>query len=391
MEAIAPFANHLPVRVTFGCGTARELAAVVSGLAGHRILAFVDAQVASLAPVRSALAALEASTAAVVVARARPGEPTVERIDEAGEFLSRSGCDAVVAIGGGSVLDVAKGARLVATQGGPFRRFAWPGSADPIGPQHLPLVAVPTTSGTGSEVTGGIVAIDGEAGHKVAAPSPFNRPDAAIVDPELTYGLPRAPTLYGGVDALAQGLAASIVRVRTPVGDALGLEAARLVASALPAVIDDPAAAGARSRMACASLLAGLAMNVSEVGTEHSLAHALGARHGLPHGLAVGLVLAESMEHDRAFVPERFERIADALGAGSGERPDGSRAVRAVRALLARVRFPTLAGVGVTEADVPGLVEAALEAWIPVEPGPWAEEDVAAAFHGALAIGSRAE
>ena len=179
--------------------------------------------------------------------------------------------------------------------------------------------------------------------------------------------------------------------MRTPVGDALGLEAARLAAWLSPPSSTIPPTLARGRSMACASLLAGLAMNVSEVGTEHSLAHAFGARHGLPHGLAVGLVLAESMEHDRSFVPERFERIGDALGAGPGERPDGSRAVRAVQALLSLVDFPTLAGVGVTEADVPGLVEAALAAWIPVEPGPWTAEDVATAFRRALAIGSRAE
>ena len=94
--------------------------------------------------------------------------------------------------------------------------------------------------------------------------------------------------------------------------------------------------------MACASLLAGFAMNLSEAGTEHSLAHALGARHGLPHGLTVGLLLAESLDHDRRYVPEIVERAADALGAPPSATADGSRAVTAVRRLLAELEFPTL-------------------------------------------------
>ena len=136
---------------------------------------------------------------------------------------------------------------------------------------------MPTTAGTGSEVTGGIVMVDESRGLKVGAASPHNRAARCLVDPELTHGLPREPTLYGGVDALAQGIAAAVVRVRTPVAIAIGLEAARLAAEALPVVAREPGDRAARSAMACASLMAGFAMNLSEAGTEHSLAHALGA------------------------------------------------------------------------------------------------------------------
>jgi alcohol dehydrogenase len=137
--------------------------------------------------------------------------------------------------------------------------------------------------------------------------------------------------------------------------------------------------------------MAGLAMNLSEAGTDHSLAHALGVRHGIPHGLSVGLVLAEALEHDRRHVPERCERIADALGEPAGGPADGSRAVRAVRRLLATVGCPTLRAAGVTEADVEALTDTALAGWIPIEPGPWTRADVAGAFRRALAIERRAE
>jgi alcohol dehydrogenase len=141
--------------------------------------------------------------------------------------------------------------------------------------------------------------------------------------------------------------------------------------------------------MSCASLLAGFAMNAAEAGTDHSLAHALGAAHGLPHGLTVGLVLAESMEHDRRYEPELFERVADALGASPSGRRDGSRAVDAVHGLLAGIGFRTLRGSGVVEDDLDRLVELALAGWIPVEPGPWSARDVRDAYVRALAIGER--
>ncbi len=260
----------------------------------------------------------------------------------------------------------------------------------PIGAPRLPLVTIPTTSGTGSEVTGGIVAIDRSRNAKFGVAGPNNRAQYALVDPVLTHELPAKPTLYGGADALAQAISPVAAITRTPIGDGVGLEGTRLAARALPAVVADPSDAGARSEMACASLLAGLAMNISEAGSEHSLGHALGALHHLPHGLTIGLMLAESIEHDRQFVPEIFERVADALGEPAGGPADGSRAVRGVQRILAAVDFPTLRSTGVTEDDLPALADAALAGWIPVSPGPWTRDDVLGAYRRALAIESRA-
>ena len=140
----------------------------------------------------------------------------------------------------------------------------------------------------------------------------------------------------------------------------------------------------------CASMMAGLSMNISDCGSEHSIAQAVGGRFHLPHGLTIGLVLAETMDHDRRAVPELFERIADAFGEpGDGSR-DGSRAVTAVRRLLADIDFPTLASCGVGEADLDELADGALDDYfITVSPEPWTKEDVVACYMDALAIGSR--
>jgi alcohol dehydrogenase len=381
------FANHLPVRIRFGDGVIAELAATLAAEGVRRPFIVLDAHVAMLGPVQAAIAALAVDGVDTYVAH--PGEPTIERVEALAAELAATGADGLVAIGGGSVLDLAKGARLVASHGGPLTRFTWPGSPEPIGPIAMPLVLAPTTAGTGSEVTGGVVVIDPARRLKVAAPSPHNRASWALVDPELTHGLPREPTIHGGVDALAQCLAPTVTVTRTPVGDGIGLEGTRIAARALPAVAADPNDAAARSAMACASLLGGLAMNVSEAGTEHSLAHPLGALLHLPHGLTVGLMLAESMEHDRRYVPERMERIADALGEPDDGSRDGTRAVRSVQRVLAAIGLPTLRDVGVTEEHLDDLVDATLAAWIPVEPGPWTRADVRAAYGRALALERR--
>jgi choline dehydrogenase len=141
--------------------------------------------------------------------------------------------------------------------------------------------------------------------------------------------------------------------------------------------------------MACASLLAGLAMNISDCGSEHSLGQALGGEFGLPHGLTIGLVLAETMDRDRRYVPEQFERVADTLEEPDDGSGDGSRAVRAVRRILEELEFETLESVGVREEHVPGLAEKALaDYFISVAPSPWSTDEVIDAYRAGLALGA---
>ena len=225
----------------------------------------------------------------------------------------------------------------------------------------LPLVLIPTTAGTGSEVSGGAVITNEETHIKAGIASPNMRGQHALVDPVLTYGLPRTPTRDAGVDALAQAIAAIAVTARTPIGNGIGLEAIRMAADALPAVCADGSDHAARQQMACVSLMGGLVMNISDCGSEHSIAQALGGAFGIPHGLTIGLVLAESMDHDRHAVPELFDRIADALGEPQDGTADGSRAVRAVRRILREVDFPVLSSIGVTEDQLEGLAANAMQ------------------------------
>jgi len=285
-------------------------------------------------------------------------------------------------------MDTAKTARLCADHGGPYA--SWPGSGRSYEPPKRPLVLIPTTAGTGSEVSGGAV-ITNEATHiKAGIASPNLRAQHALVDPALTYGLPRTPTRDAGVDALAQAIAGVVVKARTPIGNGVGLEAVRLAAGALPAVCADGSNAEARQQMACASLLGGLVMNISDCGSEHSIAQALGGRFGIPHGLTIGLVLAESMDHDRHAVPELFERVADALGEPDDGSGDGSRAVRGVRRILREIDFPVLSSIGVTEDDLDELAANAMDDYfITVAPNPWSQADVVDCYRAALAITAR--
>jgi choline dehydrogenase len=383
LERVARFANHLPVRILFGPGVLAELPAVARAEETTRAFAIVDEAVATQPQVEQALEGLD------VVRRLKPpGEPTVAEVEDVAAELGASGAQMIVGIGGGSVMDTAKAARLVWSEGVPYRRFA--AREAEFGEPRIPLVLCPTTAGTGSEVSGGAVITDEETHVKAGIANPRLRAQHALVDPQLTYGLPAAPTAHAGIDALAQAIAAIAVSARTPIGNGIALESVRLGAAALPAVVRDGSDRDARSAMACASLLAGLAMNISDCGAEHSLAQAIGGLRGLPHGLTVGLVLAETMEHDRSAVPALFERIADSLGEPDDGFGDGSRAVRGVRRILAEIGFPTLASVGVAENDLGELADAALDDYfISVAPAPWSRDDVIAAYRDALALSAR--
>jgi alcohol dehydrogenase len=378
---VEPFSFHLPVRIRFGEGAVAALPEVLSELGAAAPTVVVEAPVAALADVSRAIAGLD-------VYEKAPGEPTVALVDDLVAHLNARRPDAVVAIGGGSALDIAKAARAAHSQGRPFARLL--GGDEAVAEPRIGLVTVPTTSGTGSEVSGGAVVVDPGSGRKRGVASPRMRAQHALVDPLLTLGLPPAATMGTGADALAQAIGGVIVRNGNPGSVALGLEACRHVAAGLPAAVADGRDRAARAELSLGSLLAGLAMNLSDCGADHALGHAIGGRLGLPHGLSVGLVLAETLDVDRVACAERLERVADALGEPRDGTADGSRAVRAVRRLLAQIGFPTCAEAGVEAAAVDALVPLAQDdPCLTVSPHTWSEGDIRRAYADALALGSR--
>jgi alcohol dehydrogenase len=378
---VEPFSFHLPVRIRFGEGAVAALPEVLSELGAEAPTVVVEAPVAALADVARAIAGLD-------VYEKAPGEPTVALVDDLAAHLDARRPDAVVAIGGGSALDIAKAARAAHSQGTPFARLL--DGAEAVAEPRIGLVTVPTTSGTGSEVSGGAVVVDPGSGRKLGVASPRMRAQHALVDPLLTLGLPPAATMGTGADALAQAIGGVIVRNGNPGSVALGLEACRHVAAGLPAAVADGGDRAPRAELSLGSLLAGLSMNLSDCGADHALGHAIGGRLGLPHGLSVGLVLAETLDVDRVACAERLERVADALREPRDGTADGSRAVRAVRRLMAQIGFPTCAQAGVEAAAVDSLVALARHDYcLTVAPHEWDDGDIRRAYADALALDSR--
>jgi choline dehydrogenase len=389
MAGVSPFYNHLPVKIRFGEGVVSNLAAVLAEEDISRAFVVLDDGLDELLPsVGTALAVAESRGIEVIRFTRAPGEPALPAVEDARLALADAGADAIVAIGGGSVIDTAKVARVCVEQGWSaaelFReRYAVPALS-------MALVCVPTTAGTGSEVSGGAVISDPHTGEKMGTASPNLRAAHALVDPELTWSLPASVTAHTGIDALAQAIAALVAKTRTPVGDAVGLEATRLAGRALVRAVRDGSDHAARSEMACASLLGGLAMNISDAAAEHSLGQALGGVFHLPHGLTIGLVLAETLERERQHVPEQLERVADALGAPDDGSGDGSRAVRRIQDILANLELPVMRDVGVSEAHLDDLTQRAMaDFFITQSPVAWTADEVRGVFVSALALESR--
>jgi choline dehydrogenase len=384
---IPAFANHLPVRVEFAEGAALRLPRLLRDLGATRVAVLLDEGLDRFNP--AAAAVLEAVGDDQVTLLEKPaGEPTIAMIDWAAGGIRDARADVVVALGGGSVIDTAKAARLCVQLGCTFEEFLDSERSYPA--PVVPLVAVPTTAGTGSEVSGGAVVTDPASGRKAGIAHPHLRPQHAVVDPRLTWSMPPGMTANTGIDALAQAIAALVARARTPIGDAIALEAIRHMAGSLTAAYRNGGDTVARSRMSCGSMMAGLAMNISDCTAEHSLGQAIGGLTGAPHGLTVGLVLAETLERERHHVPEQLERVADALGVPDDGSRDGSRAVRAVRDVLRELDFPVLGDLDIAEEHLDRLTDAALEDYfLTMSPHPWTRGEVRSAFETALALQSR--
>jgi len=299
-----------------------------------------------------------------------PGEPTVELVREGARHVQRAACDVIVAIGGGSAIDAGKAIAIIATNGGePLDFLEVVGKGCAINMPPLPFIAVPTTAGTGSEVTRNAVLGSTEYGVKASLRSPLMLPRVALVDPELTYALPPAQTAAIGLDALTQLIEPYVSARANPITDAICVDGIRRIAGALRRVYHDGADREARHEMALASLFGGLALANAGLGVVHGFAAPLGgsfkAPHGalcaaiLPHGMAAN-VAALRVRAPRDPALERYVTIARLLT----NRPDATAedGIEWVRTICADLAIPPLRAWGVTDADLPGVAEKAAQA-----------------------------
>jgi alcohol dehydrogenase class IV len=370
-------------RIVFGEGTAATLPELVRGF-GQRPMVVTGASVE-----RSA--ALLAAISAEVFAAA--GEPTVELVREGAKRAQSFACDVVVSIGGGSAIDAGKAIAAIATNGGePLEFLEMVGKGRAMMNAPLPFVAVPTTAGTGSEVTRNAVLGSTEHGVKASLRSPLMLPSLALVDPELTYGLPPDVTAYTGLDALTQLIEPHVSVRSNPMVDALCVDGIRRAAHTLRRVYHDGSDVEARRDMALASLFGGLALANAGLGVVHGFAAPLGGSWKAPHGALCAALLPHGMAANvaalRARAPghpalERYAAIARTItGRKEASAEDG---IEWLHALCAELKIPALRKWGITQKDLPGVVEKAAKASsMQANPLPLTSEELLAVVTAAL-------
>jgi choline dehydrogenase len=349
-----------PTRLVHGPGALARLSELVAELEISRPLLVTDAGV-----VEAGLAAraLEQLGDDVVVFAEVQANPDIELVDEAAELYEREGCDGLVAVGGGSPMDVAKAIGVVAAHGGSIADFEW--GHDPIECRIPPLVTVPTTAGTGSEVTLWAVITDRAREVKFnVGGTPLVAAHAAVVDPELMLGMPPGLTAATGMDALAHAVECYTCDYHQFFNDAVALQAVELVAAWLEKAVADGADLAARTGMAHAATLGGLAYGTESAGAAHAMSQSAGGVHDCSHGALTARLLGPVSEFNAPASPERYARLARGLGvevAGLDPLDAAMAGVREIDRLTDAVGIPTLQDLGFAEDETPLLARIAFE------------------------------
>ena len=360
----APFDVRLRGRVVFGPGTLARLGELTRAFAPERVLLVTDAGLVAAGVAGRARAALEAAGLAVAVHDQVREDPTESSVASALAQAQDFRPQALVAVGGGSAIDTAKGLNFLLTGGGSLRDYRGPATAR--GPL-LPLIAVPTTAGTGSEMQSyALIAEDGTH-RKLACGDPAAVPVVALLDPALTRSVPRRVTAAAGADALVHALECAVTRTRSSASLLFAHEAFRLVYHHLERAVADPGDDDARAALLLGAAWAGQAIECSMLGAAHAAANPLSARHQTVHGHAVAL-LAPHVICYNAVAPDArdaYRELARAAGlTASGAPVEPARLAELVSARIAAAGLPlTLAAAGIDAPDFDALAADAATQW----------------------------
>lgn len=347
----------------FGPGARRQLPEVVGRMGLKKALVVTDPGL-----IRFGVAAMvtdildDAGIPYTVFSDVKPN-PTVSNVQHGIEAYEAAGADFIIAIGGGSAIDTAKGIGIVVNN----PEFADITSLEGCAPtrnKSVPIIALPTTAGTAAETTINYVIIDEEKHKKMVCVDPNDIPAVAIIDAELMYSLPRSLTAATGMDALTHAIEGYITKGAWSMSDMFEIEAIRMISRHLPVAVEQPTDADARNGMAVAQYIAGMAFSNVGLGLVHGMAHPMGSLFDVPHGVANALLLPTIMEFNMPACLDKYPEIARAMGVdttGMTREKASQAAVDAVNALAVKVGIPQhLSDLGITESDIPQLAAQAL-------------------------------
>ncbi|WP_290073543.1 lactaldehyde reductase [Paramuribaculum intestinale] len=372
----------------FGPGARKVLPEVIQRLGKKKALVVTDKGLIQFGVAKMVTDVLdEAGVAYDVFSEVKPN-PTVKNVQDGVAAFKASGADLLVAIGGGSAMDTAKGIGIVVAN----PEFADVVSLEGCAPtknKSVPMVALPTTAGTAAETTINYVIIDEEKKKKMVCVDPNDIPAVAVIDAELMYSLPRSLTAATGMDALTHAIEGYITKGAWEMSDMFEIEAIRMISRYLPVAVDEPQNPEGRNGMAVAQYIAGMAFSNVGLGLVHGMAHPMGSLFDVPHGVANALLLPTVMEYNMPECIDKYPRIAEAMGVdikGMTPQEASQAAVDAVRALAIRVGIPQhLSDLGIKESDIPALAEQAIaDVCTPGNPRECSLEDIKALYRQVL-------
>ncbi|MCL5046532.1 MAG: iron-containing alcohol dehydrogenase [Actinobacteria bacterium] len=388
MQLDRVFSFQIPTAVSWGYGASREVGNKARALGANRIFLATDPGVARTGMPDKISEVLSAAGLGVERYEGVSPDPDVSVVDDAFQRAKKAGCDALVAIGGGSSIDVAKAVGLMLSNGGDSIEEYLLGR--PIQRPNPPVIAIPTTCGTGSEVTTSAVISDKKRKKKISLrQGTLLCASAAVIDPGLMTSLPPRVVATTGLDALTHAIEAYLSHAGFPLTDACALHAIELIAANLRPAAANPANLQAIGNMGIASTVAGFAFGQASTTLVHCMSHALGAHFDVPHGLANAVLLPYVMEYNLPANLPKFARVARALGGltdGLTDLDAADLGVRLVRRLISDLSIPSRLGeIGVSPEAIPAMArDAAAEKRIANNPRRATEKEIAALFERAM-------
>lgn len=341
---LKPFSFTLPTRIIYGPGCITSLSEQLRLAGGKRPLLVTDRGVSRAGILEKITSLLEADGVPFVVYDGVEANPKDLNVAEGARIARDFAADSIIALGGGSPIDCAKSIGvLLAHDADDIRKYE--GKTAATKPQPL-LISIPTTAGTGSELTFSSVITDSQGKRKMTIKSPYTAATVAICDPELTLSVPPHVTAATGMDALTHAIEAYTATCSEPISDALALYAAELIYKNLKIAVKNGQDLEARSAMLMGSMLAGIAFSHSDVASVHCIAESLGGVYDLPHGVCNAIFLPYVMDYNRDFAIQKYARLAKAMGLQfSGDEEGASTAVNAVKQLALDVELPAFSSL----------------------------------------------
>ena len=349
----------LPTKIIYGAGSINLLDEELRNIKAKKIMIITDKGIAKSGLLSKLEDIMNHGGYDYMVFDDIEANPKDYIVEECAKTAGENDIDTFVAFGGGSPMDAAKGAAVISRQGGRIRDYQ---GKNKIGEDCMPLITIPTTAGTGSEVTFSSVITDTDRNFKFTVKSPYIAAKTAILDPELTISVPSLITASTGMDALTHAIEGYTANCTEPIAEAIGLYAVEYIVSSLSRAVSKGDDLEARDNMMMGSLMGGLSFSHSDVASVHCMAEALGSLYDAPHGLCNSILLPYVMEYNLPECEYKYARIARAMGIDdSNDRSAAEKGIKYIKTLSREIGLPGLSSLDIDPDDFERLAEMSVE------------------------------